>query len=114
RPVGSGDEDHALVRFEAVHLDEQLVQGLLALVVAAPEAGATVPSDCVDLVDEDQAGGILFSLLEHVADTTGADADEHLDEVRAGNGEERNIRLAGDGAGQQRLYGAGRSDVQPA
>ena len=38
---------------EAVHLDEQLVERLLALVVAAAEAGAAVAADGVDLVDED-------------------------------------------------------------
>jgi len=35
-PVGGGDQDHPLGGLEAVHLDEQLVQGLLALVVASP------------------------------------------------------------------------------
>ena len=37
-PVGRGDQDDALIGLEAVHLDEQLVQRLLALVVAAAEA----------------------------------------------------------------------------
>ena len=32
--VGRGDEDDPIVRFEAVHLDEELVQGLLALIVS--------------------------------------------------------------------------------
>src|SRR5258707_1171895 len=40
--VGGGDQDDAVVRFEAVHLDQQLVERLLALVVTATEAGATV------------------------------------------------------------------------
>src|SRR5690606_5267201 len=44
----------------------------------------------------------------------GADADEHFDEVRARNGEERNARLAGDRAREQRLAGAGRADQQRA
>ena len=68
----------------------------------------------VDLVDEDDAGGGFLALLEHVAHTRGADADEHLDEVGAGNGEERNVGLAGDGARQQRLASAGRTDQQHA
>jgi hypothetical protein len=33
--VGGRDEDHAVVGFEAVHLDEQLVERLLPLVVTA-------------------------------------------------------------------------------
>ena len=52
---------------EAVHLDEQLVQRLLALVVAAAEAGAAMAADGVNLVDEDDAGRVLLALLEQVA-----------------------------------------------
>ena len=33
--VGGRDDDDALIALEAVHLDQQLVQGLLALVMAA-------------------------------------------------------------------------------
>src|SRR5690606_29296099 len=82
RTVGGGNEDDALIGLETVHLDQQLVQRLLALVIAAAEAGATMATNGVDLVDEDDAGGVLLGLLEHVADAAGADADEHLDEVR--------------------------------
>src|SRR4051795_12601376 len=60
--VGGRDQDDAFVRLEAVHLDEQLVQRLLALVVAAAEAGAAVAPDRVDLVDEHDAGGVLLAL----------------------------------------------------
>jgi hypothetical protein len=105
-PVGGGDQDDVVLRLEAVHLDEQLVERLLALVVAAAEAGAAVAADGVDLVHEDDAGAVLLGLLEQVAHAGGADADEHLDEVRAGDREERHARLAGDGAGEQRLAGA--------
>ena len=69
-------------------------------------------ADGVDFVDEDQAGRILLALLEHVAHPARADADEHLDEVRAGDGEERHVGLAGDRPGQQRLAGARRADQQ--
>ncbi len=68
----------------------------------------------IDLVDEDDAGRVLLGLLEHVAHAARADADEHLDEVRARNGEERHIGLARDRARQQRLAGAGRPDQQHA
>ncbi len=68
----------------------------------------------VELVDEDDAGGLGLGLLEHVADAGRADADEHLDEVGAGEAEERHARLAGDGLGQQRLAGARRADEQHA
>ena len=112
--VGRGDDDDAFIGLEAVHLDQQLVQGLLALVIAVAEAGAAMAADGVDFVDEDDARRRFLGLVEHVADAAGADADEHLDEVRAGDGEERHARLAGDGAGEQGLAGAGRADQQRA
>ena len=114
RPVGGGDQNDAFIGLEAIHLHEQLVQRLLAFVVAAAETRAAVAADGVDLVDEDDARRVLLRLLEHVAHPARADADEHLDEVGARDGEERHIGLAGDGARQQRLAGAGRADQQQA
>src|SRR5260221_13425272 len=67
RTVRGCHEDHTVVRLEAVHLHEELVQGLLAFIMAAAQAGATVPSDGVDLIDEDDARGVLLALLEEVA-----------------------------------------------
>ena len=97
-PVGGGDQDDAFVGLKAVHLDQQLVEGLFALIVAAAETGAAMAADRIDFVDEDDAGRVLLRLFEHVAHAAGADADEHLHEIRARNGEERHVRLAGDRA----------------
>ena len=81
--VGGGDQDHALVRLEAIHLDEQLIQRLLALVVPSAKTRAAVTAHGVDLVDEDDARGVLLALHEEVAHARGADPHEHLDEVRS-------------------------------
>src|SRR5207248_1740459 len=86
---------------------------LTRLASSAPEKPG-VPADGVDLVDEDDAGGVLLRLLEHVAHARGADAHEHLHEVRAGDGEERHLGLAGNGARQQRLAGSRRAHHQHA
>jgi hypothetical protein len=110
-PVGRRDQDDVGLDVEAVHLDEQLVEGLLAFVVAAAHAGAAVPADGVDLVDEDDRGSVGLCLLEQVTHAAGTDADEHLDEVRARDGEEGHPSLAGYCAGEQGLAGA-RSAVQ--
>src|SRR4026209_282587 len=80
-PVRGRDQDDVVLQFEPVHLDEELVQGLLALVVPAAEPGAAVAADSIDLVHEDDARGGLLGLLEKVADARGANADEHLDKV---------------------------------
>jgi hypothetical protein len=67
RTVRRGQQDHAVVRLEAVHLDEQLVERLLALVVSAAETGAPMTADGIDLVDEDDARRVCLALLEEVA-----------------------------------------------
>ena len=54
----------ALRRVEAVHLGQQLVEGLLALVVAAVAAAVALFAYRVYLVDEDDAGRLLVRLLE--------------------------------------------------
>ena len=110
-PVGRSDEDNVVLQLEAVHLDEQLVERLLALVMAAAQARAPVAPDGVDLIHEHDAWGRLLGLLEEVADPRGADPNEHLDEVRPGDAEERHARLARDGPGQQGLAGS-RGSVQ--
>ena len=114
RPIGGRDHDHVGVRVEAVHLDQDLVERLLPLVVASAEPGAAMSSDGVDLVDEDDARAVLLGLFEQIPHTAGADADEHLNEFRAGDGEERNARFAGDRARHQRLAASGRADHQNA
>ena len=77
------DQDDAFVGLEAVHLDEQLVQRLLAFVIAAAETGAAMAANRVDFIDEHDARRILLRLLEHVAHARRTDAHEHLDEVGA-------------------------------
>jgi hypothetical protein len=112
RAVGRRNQDDAFVRLEAVHLHQQLVQRLLALVVAAAEPGPAVPADGIDLVDEHDAGRVLLALLEQVTDPRGPDADEHLDEVGAADREEGDVRLARHRAREQRLAGSGRPHQQ--
>ena len=100
--------DHAGRRVEAVHLGEDLVERLLALVVAAADAraGAAGAPDRVELVDEDDRRRGLLGLGEQAPHARGADADDDLDELARGDREERHAGLAGDGAREQRLAGA--------
>ena len=107
-------DDDALARVEAVHLGEQLVEGLLALLVAAHRRLDADLAERVELVDEDDAGRLAFGLVEQVAHARRADADEHLDELGAAQAEERDRGLAGDRARQQRLAGSRRPDQQHA
>src|SRR5258705_415993 len=82
------------------------------LSLASSNSCAAMATDGVDLVNEQDAWRRLLGLLEHVADAARADADEHFDEIGAGDGEEGHARLARNRAGEQGLAGAGRADQQ--
>src|SRR5699024_9633960 len=103
--VGGGDEDHTALDVEAVHLHQQLVEGLLPFVVDAAHAGSAVTAHCIGLVGEDDRGGVGLGLVEQVTHTGGADTDEHLDEVRTGDRVEGRPGLTRHRTGQQGLTG---------
>ena len=84
-PVGRGNDDHPRTGLESVHFDQQLVERLLALVVATSQARAALATNRVDFVDEHDARGMLLGLLEHVAHPRRTNTDEHFNEVRTGN-----------------------------
>ena len=66
---------------EAIHFYQQLVQGLLALIMATAHSRATLTPDGVDLVDKDDAWRIFFGLREQVTNAGCTHTDEHFDEV---------------------------------
>src|SRR6266567_544629 len=105
--VGRSDDHDRLVRLKAVHLHKQLVQGLLTLVIAI-DAGATLPTDGIDFIDEDDAGSRLLGLVEEVTHPAGADTDQHFDKLRAAHREERHFRLTCHSTGKQGLTGSRR------
>ena len=63
-------------------------------------------ADGVDLVDEDDRRGPLAGIGEQVPDPRRPHPDEHLDEARAGQGQEGHLGLAGHGPGHEGLAGA--------
>src|SRR5690349_21406797 len=79
-PIRSGDHHDAGALVKAVHLHEDLIECLLALVIGVAQTRSTLTTDGVNFVDEDDARGTFASFVEQIAYTTGADADEHLDE----------------------------------
>ena len=79
---GGGDDDDALITFKTIHFNQHLVQGLLTFVVTTTQTGATLATDRIDLINEDDAGGGFLGLFEHVTHTGGTDTHEHFHEVR--------------------------------
>ena len=112
--VGGGDDHNTLVRTESVHFHEQLVERLLALVVTATEARASLATDGVDLVDEDDGRACLAGGLEEVTDAGSTHTDVHLYEIRARDGEEGNTGFSCNGLGQKGLTRTGRAHQEDA
>jgi hypothetical protein len=115
-PVGRAEHDDRVAGLEAVHLGEDLVERLLALVVRAHHAGRALAraADRVELVDEDDRRRGLLGLREQVAHARRAHADDRLDELRRRDREERRVRLPRDRPGEQRLARAGNAEQQHA
>src|SRR6478609_6368380 len=107
-PVSGSDDNDAFLGIESVHFDEQGIEGLFALIVAASDAMAAMTTDRVNFVDENNAGRRFLSLLKHVANPASADADKHLDEIGAADREEWDISLAGDVAKSDLIFVAGQ------
>ena len=76
----------------------------------AADTSATLATDGIDFINEDDARRVLFGVFEHVADTGSAHTDEHFDEIRTRNAEKRHFGFTGDALGQQGLAGAGGAD----
>ena len=115
RAVRRRQHDHAAVGAEAVHLGEDLVERLLALVVAAEaRAAAARAADGIELIDEDDRRLRGLRLGEQVAHARGADAHDHLDELARAGREEGHAGLPRHRAGEQRLAGAGWAREQHA
>ena len=111
--VRGGHDDDTAVGAKAVHLRQQLVQGALALVVAAHHGVVgTCTTHSVDLIDEDDARRFLLGLAEQVTHTAGTHAHEHLHEVGTRHREERHVGLTRYGFRQQRLTRSRRAYKQ--
>src|SRR5262245_56626529 len=68
----------------------------------------------IDLINKDDARRGVFTLIEHVAHARCADADKHLNKVRAADRKEWNIRFTRNSACEKRFTSARRPDHQDA
>ena len=111
--VGRGQDDHSLAGLEAIHLGQDLVEGLLLLVVPADaQARAPAAADGIQLVDEDDRRRCLARLQEKIAHPRCADSDDRFNEFGGRLAEERDLRFARHGASEKCLPCSRRPDQQ--
>ena len=106
--------DHGIGLCEPIHFAEDLIQRLLALVVSAAQARASLSPDGIDFVDEDDTGRVFFRIGKQIAHAARSDTNEHLNEFRSVHGVKRSTRFSRDSAREQRLAGSWRSHEQDA
>ena len=110
RTIGCTKDQNSLRGIKAIHLRQQLIQGLLPLLIAPAVLGITASSDCIDLIDKNNAGSILGGLLKQVTHTACTHADIQLYEIRSRQGEERHMCLSCHRTRKERFTGSGRAD----
>ena len=99
---------------ETVHLHQQLVEGLLTLVMSAAKTRAAVATHRVNLVDKHDTGRGFARGFKQVAHTGGTDAHVHLYEIRAGNRVKGHAGFTCHRFGKQGFTRTGRADKQHA
>ncbi len=114
RTVGGGNHDHPLIAFKTIHLYQQLVERLFPLIMAPAQTGATVAAYRIDFIDEDDTGGVLLCLFEHIAHASSTDTDKHFDKIGTGNRKKRHLGFTGNRLRQQGFTGPGRTHHQHA
>ena len=110
--VGGGQQDDTGILLKAIHLGQELVEGLFALIVAPTYTSTPLTADRINLVDENNAGGFGLGLAEQVPHPAGPHSHKHLDEFGSGHREERHACFAGNRSGEQGLTGSWRADQQ--
>ena len=81
RPVGRRQYNDSFMAGKAIHFGKDLVEGLLALIVAATKAGAARATHAVQFVDKDNARRVLFGFFEKVSDARSTHPHKHLDKL---------------------------------
>ena len=108
--VGGRQNDDPFRCLKAVHLREQLVQSLLALVMTATESSTAFATDGINFVNKDNGFTHFASLLEKITNTTCSDTHEHFHEVRTSHRQKSNASFSCDGTGEESFSSSRRAD----
>src|SRR5581483_3831964 len=110
--VRGSNDDNICILIKAIHLNEQLVQGLLTLVVATGTRVSTLTTNRVNLVDEDDTGCVLLRFLKEVSHAGRTNTYKHFYKFGTTDTVERDACFTSYGAGDQRFTGSWRANEQ--
>src|SRR6266480_5271550 len=112
RTVCGRDDHNVGLLIKAIHLNQQLVERLLAFVVAPGARIVSLAAYRVYLVDKEDARHMFFGLFEKVTHPRSSNADEHFHEFRSTDAIESDARFSGYCTRDQRFACARRTDQQ--
>ena len=112
RSVGCRQNNNSGVLRKAIHFNQKLVKCLFSFVVTAADSCSSFSSDRINFVDKDDARRVFLRLVEQVSDSGRADADEHFNEIRTADCEERYACFARGRSGDIGFSGSRRAYQQ--
>jgi len=92
---------------EAIHLSQELDKDALHFAISARVRIVSLCRDGVDLVDENDRGGVLLRHPENITYEAGSLTKEFLDKLRANHANDGSVGVVGDGLGKHGLARAG-------
>mmetsp|Transcript_26590 Transcript_26590/g.48252 ORF Transcript_26590/g.48252 Transcript_26590/m.48252 type:complete len:366 (-) Transcript_26590:152-1249(-) len=107
--IGGCNSDDSRVSIETVHLHQNLIDGLFSLIITSSKTCTTLPSDGINLINENNAGRILLRLRKDITNTRGTHTHKHLHKFRTRNRDKWHTGLSGHSLGQERFTGSGGS-----
>src|SRR3989339_250781 len=93
RSFSSSNKYNTLIRFKAIHLYKELVQGLLTLIMTAAKACTAQSPDCINLINENYTRRLFLTLIKQVPYTRCPDTYKHFNKIRTAYTEKRDISL---------------------
>ena len=113
RSVGSRQDHNTLGAVKTVHLCQKLVQCLLTLIVStAHSRSVTFLTDGINLINKHNTWCFLIGLFKKISNLGSTHTNKHLHKFRTGNGEKRNLCLAGNSLGKKSFTGSRRAHKQ--
>ena len=107
--VGSCHNNNAFVDPKAIHLYQQLIQGLFSLIMSTAHTGTSTSCHCINLINKNDTGSVILTILKEVTNPGSAHAHKHFHEIRSGNRKKRNTCFSSHSFSQQCFTGSRRS-----
>ena len=112
RPVCCSQDDDAAVSSKSVHFNKQLIECVFTLIIAHHHIFTPCPSDCINLINENNTGSLFPCLLKQIPHPAGTNTNKHFNEIRTRHREKRHLSLTCHGLGQQGFSCSRRTDQQ--